>query len=129
MIIEIESSSLVPPYEQLRHQLATMIESGVLPAGHRLPSVRQLAGDLGLANGTVARAYRELESADLVTTAGRNGTAVTSTATITVAARQSRLREAADAFVRLTRQLGAADQETLAALAKAGLRPAPANER
>ena len=129
MIIEIESSSMVPPYEQLRHQLATMIESGVLPAGHRLPSVRQLAGDLGLANGTVARAYRELESADLVTTAGRNGTAVTSTAAITMAARQSRLREAADAFVRLTRQLGAADQETLAALARAGLRPTPANER
>ena len=130
MIIEIESSSLVPPYEQLRLQLATMIESGVLPAGHRLPSVRQLAGDLGLANGTVARAYRELESADLVRTAGRNGTVVTPTATITVAARQSRcLREAADAFVRLTRQLGAADQEKMVAVAKAGLRPAPASER
>jgi DNA-binding transcriptional regulator YhcF (GntR family) len=86
--------------------------SGVLPAGHRLPSVCQLASDLGLANGTVARAYRELESADLVTTAGRNGTVVTSTGMITTAARQSRLRDAADAFVRVTRQLGAADQET-----------------
>jgi DNA-binding transcriptional regulator YhcF (GntR family) len=123
VIIEVDPASPVPPYEQLRGQIATMIESGMLSSGHRLPSVRQLASDLGLANGTVARAYRELEAAELVATAGRNGTVVAADATITTAARTSRLRDAADAFVRLTRQLGAADQETHAALARAGLRP------
>ena len=44
--------------------------------GTRLPTVRRLAGDLGLAVNTVARAYRELERDGLVVTRGRNGTVV-----------------------------------------------------
>ena len=44
--------------------------------GTRLPAVRQLAADLGLAVNTVARAYRELEAAGLVETRGRHGTVV-----------------------------------------------------
>lgn len=44
-----------PPYEQLRRQLADLVGSGVLASGDRLPPVRQLAADLGLAPGTVAR--------------------------------------------------------------------------
>jgi DNA-binding transcriptional regulator YhcF (GntR family) len=66
-----------PPYEQLRRQLAGHIESGRLVAGSRLPPVRQLAADLGLAAGTVARAYRELEEAALITTGRARGTHVT----------------------------------------------------
>lgn len=59
-------TSPVPPYEQLREQIAGLIATGLLQAGQRLPPVRQLAADLGLAGGTVARAYRELEQAGLV---------------------------------------------------------------
>jgi DNA-binding transcriptional regulator YhcF (GntR family) len=66
-----------PPYEQVRRQLAGHIESGRLAAGSRLPPVRQLAADLGLAAGTVARAYRELEEARLITTGRARGTHVT----------------------------------------------------
>ena len=44
--------------------------------GDRLPSIRQLANDLGIAGGTVARAYRELESDGVVTTHGRHGTVI-----------------------------------------------------
>jgi DNA-binding transcriptional regulator YhcF (GntR family) len=44
--------------------------------GDRLPSIRQLANDLGLAVGTVGRAYRELEADGVVTTHGRHGTVV-----------------------------------------------------
>lgn len=127
MIIEIETASPVPPYEQLRQQLATMIEVGTLCDGHRLPSVRQLAGDLGLANGTIARAYRELEAGGLVTTAGRHGTVVSAIPTMTNAERQSRLRDAAATFVRLSRQIGAPDEDALAALRRAGLAPRPAD--
>jgi GntR family transcriptional regulator len=66
-----------PPYEQVRRQLAGHIQTGRLPAGSRLPSVRQLAADLGLAAGTVARAYRELEDMGLITTDRARGTHVT----------------------------------------------------
>ncbi|MCW3815264.1 GntR family transcriptional regulator [Micromonospora sp. DR5-3] len=76
MEIRIDPAAAAPPYEQVRGQLARMIGDGRLPVGTRLPAVRQLAGDLGLAVNTVARAYRELEGAGLVETRGRHGTVV-----------------------------------------------------
>ncbi|MEU8327086.1 GntR family transcriptional regulator [Micromonospora sp. NPDC048839] len=76
MLISVDADSSVPPYEQVRGQLAEMVGDGRLPVGCRLPTVRQLAADLGLAANTVARAYRELEAAGLLETRGRNGTFV-----------------------------------------------------
>lgn len=73
--VRIEAAG-APPFEQLRVQLAARITDGSLAVGTRLPPVRALAGALGLAVNTVARAYRELESAGLVETAGRAGTRV-----------------------------------------------------
>lgn len=75
-MLVIDQHGGVPPYEQLRTQLIAQITSGELVPGTRLPSVRRLASDLGLAPNTVARTYRELESAGFVRTAGRNGTIV-----------------------------------------------------
>ena len=75
--IEVDAASPVPPYEQVRARIAALAAQGRLSAGTRLPSVRQLAADLRLAVNTVARAYRELEQAGLVRTAGRHGTVVT----------------------------------------------------
>jgi GntR family transcriptional regulator len=121
MIIVIDQASAIPPFEQLRQQLTTMIVAGALPAGYRLPSVRQLASDLGLANGTVARTYRELESEGLVTTNGRHGTRVNATAKVPSAERRERLREAAEVFARTAQQVGATPAETIAAARAVGL--------
>ena len=74
--IAINLRSPVPPFEQIRTQIASLISLGTLAAGTRLPTVRSLASDLGLAAGTVARAYKELELAGLVETRRRNGTVV-----------------------------------------------------
>jgi GntR family transcriptional regulator len=76
--IEIDTSSSVPPFEQLRSQLAAQVTDGTLPAGTRLATVRQMAADLGLAANTVARSYRELEADGVVATHGRRGTFVRS---------------------------------------------------
>ena len=76
VLISVDQDSSVPPYEQVRVQLAELIGDGRLPVGSRLPTVRQLAADLRLAANTVARAYRELEAAGLLETRGRNGTFV-----------------------------------------------------
>ena len=78
LAVSVDVSSRVPHYEQLRAQLAALIGSGDLTDGHRLPTVRVLANDLGIAAGTVARAYRDLEVAGLVRTRRRHGTQVTS---------------------------------------------------
>ena len=76
--IEIDPSATEPPFEQLRTQVAAQVAEGRLPAGTKLATVRQLAADLGLAAGTVARAYRELEADGVITTLGRRGTFVSS---------------------------------------------------
>ena len=75
--VEVDVGAAVPPYEQLRAQLAGHIASGRLRAGDRLPTVRALSADLGIAVGTVTRAYRELEAQDLVVSRRRTGTLVT----------------------------------------------------
>ena len=76
MILELDSRSPVPPYEQLRQQITALVLAGGLARGDRLPAIRQLANDLGIAGGTVARAYRELEADGVVTTHGRHGTVI-----------------------------------------------------
>ena len=60
MIIEIDPGAGAPPYEQICTQVVAAIRGGALPVGARLPTVRQLAGDLGLAVNTVAKAYKQL---------------------------------------------------------------------
>lgn len=74
--VEIDLHSPVPPFEQIRARIADLVAAGELPAGTRLPSVRALAGDLGIAPNTVVRAYRELEAAGVVRTARGKGTVV-----------------------------------------------------
>ena len=78
MILAIDPAGALPPYEQLRQQVSALVLAGALAPGTRLPAIRQLATDLGVAGGTVARAYRELESDGVVTTHGRHGTVVAS---------------------------------------------------
>ena len=79
--VTLDMLAATPPYEQVRTQLAGHIRTGALRPGERLPVVRALAADLGVAPGTVARAYRELEAGGLVTTRRRVGTIVSAPAT------------------------------------------------
>lgn len=102
----LDEGSPVPPFEQLRRQLADAVRAGRLAPGTRLPSVRQLAGDLGLAPNTVAKAYKALEDEDLVRAHGRRGTVVTDAVTMSERVRRDRLDEAARRFLAEARRLG-----------------------
>ncbi|KOG52938.1 GntR family transcriptional regulator [Streptomyces griseoflavus] len=75
-MIVIDSASPVPPFEQLRAQLARQIQDRTVAVGTRLPTIRRLAADLGLAANTVGRAYRALEEAELIETRGPAGSFV-----------------------------------------------------
>lgn len=83
-MLQVDPESWVPPYEQLRNQIRGQVERGELAPGHRLPPVRRLAADLGLATNTVARAYRELEHAGAVVARGARGTFVRERADVAV---------------------------------------------
>ncbi|MFJ3089925.1 GntR family transcriptional regulator [Streptomyces sp. NPDC086838] len=74
--IIVDPDSGIAPYEQVRAQISEQARSGVLPVGHRLPTVRGFAEELGLAANTVAKAYRALEADGVIETRGRNGTFV-----------------------------------------------------
>ena len=93
-MITVDSSDPTPPFEQIRRQIVDEIRSGAVPAGSKLPSVRQLAGDLAVAPGTVARAYGELENERLVETS-KTGTHVAPSQHLS-----KDLRNAASRFVR-----------------------------
>ncbi|MEC3892809.1 MULTISPECIES: GntR family transcriptional regulator [Nocardiopsis] len=80
MIVEVDSRDPLPPYEQIRRQVLALVASGELPPGTRLPAIRQLAGDLGVAPNTAARAYRELEGVGVLSSRRRHGTSVTADA-------------------------------------------------
>jgi DNA-binding transcriptional regulator YhcF (GntR family) len=104
--LEIDTASAVPPFEQLRAQLADRIRDGAIAPGERLPTVRGLADDLGLAVNTVARSYRELEAEGLVATRGRNGTVVSWSPD----SGTRELEQAAAAFAARARALGVAPE-------------------
>jgi DNA-binding transcriptional regulator YhcF (GntR family) len=100
--VTLDMTAATPPYEQVRAQLAGHIRAGALRPGDKLPVVRALAADLGVATNTVARAYRELEASGLVTTRRRVGTIVQAAP----APAGPELRQQAVAFVGDARRAG-----------------------
>ncbi len=103
-----DPNSNTPLFEQLRATVIDAVRDGRLPAGTRLPTVRDLAVELGLAANTVARAYRELEGAGIVETRGRRGTFV--------AARdptEAAMAAAARSYADTARALGLGKREAL----------------
>ena len=99
-MITVDPNAPEPPYEQVREQVRAQVETGALAPGTKLPTVRGLAADLGLATNTVARAYRELESLGVIETRGRAGSVVTGGGVDRAA------REAAHAYAERLQALG-----------------------
>lgn len=110
--ITVDADSSDAPYEQLRAQIAEQARSGTLPVGYRLPTVRGLAEELGLAANTVAKAYRALEGDGVIETKGRNGTFVAAAGD----AAQRRVAEAAAEFATLARRLGIPEETAVGAV-------------
>lgn len=117
--ITLDPSSPEPLSEQLSAAIADRIRRGSLAPDARLPTVRALAEDLGLAANTVAKAYRALEEAGLVQGRGRQGTFVAERLPVRLPDRERRLAEAADAFARRGSQLGFGAREVRRALDRA----------
>jgi DNA-binding transcriptional regulator YhcF (GntR family) len=115
MRVSVDTDDPTPPYEQIRGQVARLIEAGQLAVGERLPTVRQLAGDLRVAPGTVARAYKELEAAGHVETRRAAGTRVAQRMALTPKQRLWRLSQIMTQSVDAARTLGCTDEEITAA--------------
>ncbi|HEY9498785.1 MAG TPA: GntR family transcriptional regulator [Terrimesophilobacter sp.] len=114
-MLTVDPRSAIPPFEQVRVQLLALVSNGDLAPGTRLPTVRRLAEDLGIAPNTVARTYRELEADGIIETRGRHGSFVSSHGS--VAERQA--QEAAAVYAARIRQLGIAPDDGIALVAAA----------
>jgi GntR family transcriptional regulator len=108
----LDKESSVALYEQLRLRIIEAADDGELAVGTKLPPVRRLADHLGIVPHTVARAYRELETAGRVKTAGRAGTVVSAAGDQTARL----LAEAAARFAAVAKSQGVETRTALAAV-------------
>jgi DNA-binding transcriptional regulator YhcF (GntR family) len=116
MQFALDESSPVAKNEQLQALIQDAVKAGTLAAGAKLPTVRAMAEQLGVATYTVARAYRQLEDLGVIETHGRNGTIVSTFGDDS----QQQAQAAARAFADRIHALGVSADEALA-LAKAAL--------
>ncbi len=116
MMLRVDVNDAVPVYEQLRSQILRMAVVGTLEEGTQLPTIRQLAQDLGLAKGTVAKAYELLETDNVVSTHGRRGTFIAAQELAAPQERRTELDGAGDAYVVTAKQLGSSLDEALDAV-------------
>lgn len=116
----LDPASAEPPFTQLRELITEHVAKGALVPGDRLPTVRGLAEELGIAPNTLARAYRELEADGLLEGRGRAGTFVRAAVTGGRAASTgASARAAAQRYAELTRSLGLTPAEALAVVREA----------
>lgn len=76
MIIELDMNSSTPIYVQLRNQIVMGIGRGELKLGESLPTVRQLAQDIGVNTMTVNKAYQILKTEGYIKIDRRHGAIV-----------------------------------------------------
>ena len=106
-LLILNQASPVPPYEQIHTQIRTLIASMQLLPGTLLPSVRQLARDLGVAPNTIVRAYNELEQGGWVVPVARRGVIVSERPpAMPSEERRQRLSQAISEMLVATHQLG-----------------------
>jgi GntR family transcriptional regulator len=124
--IAIDTDSPVPPFAQIREGIEMAVSAGALAPGDPLPPVRQLAGDLRVAAGTVQRAYRLLAAAGVVEARSRRGVVVAERPA--AGDRGEPLRAAAQRYVAAGRLLGVSSDDLRAALDQALAAPGGSEE-
>ncbi len=113
MQIQLDLHSHQPIYTQIVEQISQQVARGELQPGDQLPTVRQLAADLRVNFNTVARAYRMLDEAGLISTQHGRGTYVWAAPSPETASRlrSQGLREMSQQFVEEALELGYTPEE------------------
>ena len=114
-MIHINFRDARPIYEQVRDGFRQLILSGALPADTRMPSVRELAGQLAINPNTIQRAYRELEAEGYICSVPGKGSFVRERSEA-AAARKAELLQELTALGRELKLLGVSREELLNAL-------------
>jgi GntR family transcriptional regulator len=113
LTLTIDRSLEDPVYQQVADQVRRLVASGALSPGTALPSVRQLAGDLGVNLNTIARAYRLLEAEGFLVIRDRAGVAVAAPAEEIEGSARAKLLDEMRATLARLRQAGMTTEELL----------------
>ena len=126
MEITVDIDNPLPQFEQLIEQVKAAVTAGVLKPGDSLPSIRQLANDLGLNSKTVAKAYQLLTRDSIIETKGYRGTYVhpKAKANCKFNLQEWTLRKLSETVSEL-REAGVTDSEIRNAFADAVGKPSP----
>lgn len=113
--IRVDFRSGIPITDQIAQQIQGLIASGVLRPGDQLPTVRALATELRVNFNTVARAYRMLDEAGVISTQRGRGTYILEKPPPETAARLRReaLRALGQQYLSAAEQLGFSAEEAL----------------
>ncbi len=114
----LDSSSGVPPYLQLVHQVRQSLLLGYLREGDRLPTVKDVASDLAINPNTVVKAYRQLEHEGLAGGRPGQGTFITTSSPGAPDAQQA-LRTSLEEWLRAAEDAGLSDEAVTALIAVA----------
>jgi GntR family transcriptional regulator len=115
----LDASSGVPPYLQLVHQVRQSLLLGYLRDGDRLPTVKELAGDLAINPNTVVKAYRQLEHEGLAGGRPGQGTFITATLAPPPPAATETLRASLEEWFRSAADAGLSEEAVTALIAVA----------
>jgi GntR family transcriptional regulator len=113
----LDASSGVPPYLQLVHQVRQSLLLGYLRAGDRLPTVKELAGDLAINPNTVVKAYRQLEHEGLAGGRPGQGTFITAALAPPPPAASGSLRASLEDWFRSAQEAGLSEEAITALIA------------
>ncbi|HTF83750.1 MAG TPA: GntR family transcriptional regulator [Cellvibrio sp.] len=108
-----------PMYLQIMEQIKQKVRAGDWPAGHPLPSIRELSVVTKVSVITVKRAYTELEQEGVIVTQAGRGSFVADSADLTTELTKAELEKTLDNFIRCMKRLGLSDTEILAQVKKA----------
>jgi GntR family transcriptional regulator len=115
----LDGSSGVPPYLQLVHQVRQSLLLGYLQEGDRLPTVKDVAGDLAINPNTVVKAYRQLEHEGVAGGRPGQGTFITATSSPARPEAQQALRATLEEWLRAAEEAGLSDEAVTALIAAA----------
>jgi GntR family transcriptional regulator len=115
----LDGSSGVPPYLQLVHQVRQSLLLGYLQEGDRLPTVKDVAGDLVINPNTVVKAYRQLEHEGLAAGRPGQGTFITASPSADLPEAQQALRASLEEWLRAAEEAGLSDESVTALIAVA----------
>jgi len=109
----VNPRSKQPLYEQLVEQLRRQLMLGVMESGAAMPSVRQLAGELGINPNTIQKAYRRMEEEGMIVTLPGRGSFVNENLAETLQKQRQEQRSKARLMIQSCRESGLTKEEIL----------------